>query len=140
MNKNPILIVEDDEDDSVILVNALKNLGVKNTLMCFESAISALKYLQATSEKTFLIISDINMPAMNGLDFKRFINNDRSLQAKNIPFIFLTTSADNNIVMQASGLSIQGYFQKPDNMNSMNEIARSIFSYWNQNILSNLPN
>jgi len=130
MLNSPILIVEDDKDDTELLTMALKAIGIKNEFICFQNPTEALVYLKETKRDTFLIISDVNMPLMNGLEFKKKINEDSVLFSKSIPFVFLSTSASVYIVNEAYSLSIQGYFQKPTNLQSMNNVARSIIDYW----------
>jgi two-component SAPR family response regulator len=130
MIKNPIIIVEDDNDDCELLTTALIEIGVKNEFLCFQNPRDALNYLKATKNDTFLIISDVNMPMMNGLEFKKKINEDTRLHKKCIPFVFLSTSASVYLVNEAYSLSIQGYFQKPNDIKRMNDVARSIVDYW----------
>ncbi len=130
MAEKLIMIVEDDPDDSEFLIAALQAKKIQMNYLCFQNGEEALAHLHATKNETFLIISDINMPLMNGLEFKRKINSDTKLRDKNIPFIFLSTSAKTNLVNEAFALSIQGYFQKPNNISQMNKLALSIIDYW----------
>lgn len=136
MNKNPILIVDDDEDDRNHLTEAFKEVGAENEFRLFDNVKSALEFLRSTDEKIFLIISDINMPRINGIQFKKEINDDKILNDKRIPFIFLSTSFDINDIRQAYKLCAHGYFNKPDDLPSFNKIARSIIAYWMNNELS----
>ena len=111
MNKNnPIVIVEDDDDDCEMLLHAFKEAGVVNPFKCFTNAPDAIHYLKSTVETPFIIISDINMPKINGLKFKSIINEDKEISQKRIPFIFLSTAKKNEFMERAFKLSIQGYF------------------------------
>lgn len=135
MNLNPIVVVEDDYDDCELLLQALTEAGSTNPFVCFTSGDEALEYLKNTKEEIFLIISDVNMPRMNGLDLKKNINKDHYLNEKNIPFVFLSTSSTWLIVKEAHRLCPQGYFKKPNNISELTDIARNIINYWQKNIL-----
>ena len=136
MNYNdPIILVEDDIDDCELLQQALTEAGSTNPFICFQSGDEALAYLKETRENIFLIISDVNMPRMNGLDLKKNINRDNNLNDKNIPFVFLSTSSTWLIVKEAHSLCPQGYFKKPNNILELTEIAKNIVNYWQRNIL-----
>lgn len=130
MNQFPIVIVEDDKDDCSFIIDALKEAGAQNEYRCFPSPVEALAYLRETEETPFIIISDINMPNMNGLAFKKVINNDEGLKSKRIPFVFLSTSAKPYLVDEAYHLSVQGFFQKPAGVSSYADVAQSIMQYW----------
>ena len=130
MNKSPIVIVEDDKEDCDILVEAFHQIGVKNPFRCFTTPLPAIEYLRSTREVPFIIISDMNMPVMNGLAFKNIINEDKTISKKRIPFVFLSTSKENSLIEKAFHLSIQGYFQKPNDVESLKGIARAIVEYW----------
>jgi CheY-like chemotaxis protein len=84
----PIIIVEDDHDDQQVLKEVFEELKLPNILRFFNSCVEALNYLLTTIERPFLIISDINVPAMNGFELKEKINQNEQLRRKNIPFIF----------------------------------------------------
>lgn len=132
---DPIILVEDDLDDCELLQQALTEAGSKNPFVCFTSGDQALAYLKDTQENVFIIISDVNMPRMNGLDLKKEINKDLVLNKKNIPFVFLSTSSTWLIVKEAHSLCPQGYFKKPNNIIDLTDIARNIVNYWQKNIL-----
>jgi DNA-binding NtrC family response regulator len=136
MNKNPIVLVENDMDDCEFLMNAFTEAGIKNEFRCFDDPVHALDYLTSTTEKTFIIISDINMPKMNGLKFKKAINENEKLNDKRIPFIFLTTSLNITDLREAYKLCVHGYFRKPDDINEYKVIANKIMDYWVHNELS----
>ncbi|MFT3910963.1 MAG: response regulator [Ferruginibacter sp.] len=140
MSKFPIVLVEDDKDDCEFIINALSEIGVTNEIRCFASPITAIEYLRNTSEIPFIIISDINMPGMNGLAFKRFLNDDALLNAKRIPFVFLSTSAASYLVDEAFNLCVQGYFQKPTALNEYGNIAKAIIEYWKNSKLPHALN
>lgn len=134
-DQDPIILVEDDIDDCELMQQALLEAGSTNPFICFTSGDQALAYLKGTTENIFLIISDVNMPRMNGLDLKKQINEDHTLNGKNIPFVFLSTSSTWLIVKQAHQLCPQGYFKKPNNITELIDTARNIISYWQRNIL-----
>ncbi|MFN2438469.1 MAG: response regulator, partial [Chitinophagaceae bacterium] len=107
MTRGPILIVDDDSDDQEIYADAIKAIGIKNEILFFGGGEDALDYLITTTEQPFIILSDINMPQMNGLQFKERIQQDNYLREKGIPFIFISTNATPSAVRQAHALSVQ---------------------------------
>ena len=126
----PIIIVEDDHDDQELLKEVFAELQIPNMLRFFNSCIDALQYLLTTIERPFLIISDINIPAMNGLQLKEKINENEILRRKNIPFIFLSTTSEKSIIEKAYDLFAQGYFIKPVKLADIKEMIIKIVDYW----------
>jgi CheY-like chemotaxis protein len=127
----PIIIVEDDHDDQELLKEVFEELNIPNIIRFFSSCFKALDYLLTTIERPFLIISDINLPAMSGLEFRMKINENEYLKKKAIPFVFLTTTRNNNFIEKAYEISIQGYFVKPFTVKDLTEMVRMIIEYWN---------
>lgn len=126
----PIIIVEDDHDDQEMIREVLGELRVPNILYFFNSCNAALHYLSTTIEHPFLIISDINIPAMSGLEFLKSIKEESQLKKKNIPFVFLTTSSDQTMMKEAYQLSADGYFVKPTSLADLKEMMVRIVEYW----------
>jgi CheY-like chemotaxis protein len=130
MTKGPIILVEDDPDDRDIYTEAIKAIGIPNEVRFFENGQTALDYLYTTKEQPFIILSDVNMPQMDGLQFKAHIQKDNYLRAKGIPFVFISTNAKASAVRMAHELSVQGYFEKPNNMSAIKDMLRKLFDYW----------
>ncbi|HEX8334971.1 MAG TPA: response regulator [Segetibacter sp.] len=130
MSKHPILIVEDDQDDCELIQTALKEIGVDNEQKCFHDGSEALKYLQTTSSKTFLILSDINMPQLNGFELKKQINSSAKLKKQGIPFVYLTTSTNKKDIDTAYDLFAQGFFTKPNKYGNLVELLKNVTNYW----------
>ena len=126
----PIIIVEDDNDDQEVLKEVFTELQVPNMLRFFSSCIDAFDYLLTTIERPFLIISDINIPAMSGLEFKDKINQHEALRRKNIPFVFFSTTSETTTIAKAYELLAQGYFIKPVKLIDIKETVLKIVDYW----------
>ena len=126
----PIMIIDDDSDDQELLNEILKELKVPNLTRFFDSCKHALDYLLTTIETPLLIISDINLPAMTGLEFCKKIMDNESLRVKNIPFVFLTTSNDQKVIAEAYEMSIEGFFVKPTSIGELKNLMRMIIDYW----------
>ena len=124
------MIIEDDQDDQYLLEEVFSILEIKNELKFFENGNKALHYLNTTTDKPFIILSDVNLPGMSGPEFKRSINENPYLRRKSIPFVFLTTTADPKAVEEAYDLLVQGYFQKPNKMEALKEMVKMIIDYW----------
>ena len=130
MTHGPIVIVEDDLDDQEIYGEAIKAIGITNETRFFKNGQEALKYLYTTFEQPFIILSDINMPVMTGLEFKEKIQNNDFLKKKGIPFVFISTNATGQAIRKAHELSVQGYFQKPSKMEDIQKMLSILFNYW----------
>lgn len=128
--KGPILLIDDDTDDQEIIAEVLLSLQVPNPLAVFKNGQEALDYLKTTSDKPFLILCDINMPIMDGLQFRAAIENDSFLRNKSIPFIFLSTTNNPSAVRQAYDLTIQGFFQKRNTLQELGNNLKMIIDYW----------
>ena len=68
-----IVIVDDDDDDHYILRRVCEKIGVAVPIVFFTDARNALEYLRTAKERPFLILSDVNMPVVNGLDNRFFL-------------------------------------------------------------------
>ena len=127
----PILIIEDDQDDQEILREAFTELGVRNKLLFFDKTKQAFDFLKTTSEKPFLILSDVNLPQQTGVEFKREVDSDPQLRKKSIPFVFFSTSIEKHAVDTAyKELTIQGFFQKSNNYQELKKVVSLIVEYW----------
>lgn len=134
-SKRPILLVEDDLVDRMTVERALKEIKVTNKLVMVENGEEALDYLRdPTSEKPGIILLDLNMPRMNGIDFLKVAKQDPAI--KRIPVIVLTTSRDERDRVESFNLGIAGYMLKPVDYLQFVEVVRAIDMYWT---LSELP-
>ncbi len=132
MAKNgPIIVVDDDADDQEILQEILKDLGIDNKLIFFIKGPDAFQYLKTTTDRPFIIFSDVNLPQQNGIEFKRQIDNDHQLRQKSIPFVFLSTFFDKKTVDTVyQELTIQGVFRKNNSYEELKGTIKLIVDYW----------
>ena len=131
MNKTgPIIIIEDDMDDQEVLVEIFEELDYKNKLIFFRDSTEALEYLIKTDIEPFLVLSDINMPKLNGLELREKVHNNEDLRLKSIPYLFFSTSAEQKHVIDAYSRSIQGFFVKPHGYDKLKKIIVQIVEYW----------
>lgn len=131
METGPIIIVEDDQDDKDIVDEVLKELKIPNKTIWFQKCMDAFDYLVSCDEQPFLIISDVNLPGQNGIEFKQQIDSHAELRKKSIPFVFFSTSADKTYVDDAyMNLTVQGYFKKAQSYQETKNIFKLMLEYW----------
>ena len=132
MNKNgPIIVIEDDEDDQEVLKRVFTELNYPNEVIFFGDGFIAYEYLESSNDKPFLILSDINLPKLNGFQLRDKVRNNEQLKLKCIPYLFLTTAAEQNSVVDAYSKSVQGFFTKPAQYVEILRVIKNIIEYWN---------
>ena len=135
-NSKPILLVEDDRVDAMTFERALKELNITNQLVHAANGEEALDYLSKNGGKNAcVILLDLNMPTMSGLEFLKIVKADEALRA--IPVIALTTSDYSDDKIESFKLGVCGYIVKPADYKSFVEAIGIVNSYWT---LSELPN
>ena len=122
--------MDDDEDDRQLVETVCRSLIYTNPIVHFENGLQLLAYLRATEQKPFLILCDINMPIINGLELRRKIDEDADLRRKSIPFVFFSTNAGPRDVNEAYELTVQGFFEKGSNLKQLTDRLRLILEYW----------
>lgn len=135
--KGPIIVIEDDIDDQEMLTTIFKKLNYVNKIVFYKDGNEALEYLNQTDVQPFLILSDINMPKINGFELREKIFTNKQLQTKCIPYLFFSTGADKKTVLDAYSLSVQGFFVKPNSMQGLECTIRKIVEYWQECIAPN---
>jgi CheY-like chemotaxis protein len=141
-NNLPVLLVEDDDVDIETVQRAFEKNRMTNPLYVAkngEEALSLLRHEGAYGDPgkwppPRIILLDLNMPIMNGLEFLKIIKNDDML--KNIPVIVLTTSKEESDRVESFQLSTAGYIVKPVDFDKFVEVIATINLYWT---LSELP-
>jgi CheY-like chemotaxis protein len=133
----PVVIIEDDEDDQQMLSEIFKNLAYDNEVIFFADGNKALVYLNQTDVTPFLILSDINMPRIDGMALRAMVKQNEKLNVKCIPYLFFTTAADKKFVMDAYSMSVQGFFKKPSSYEKLENTVRIIMEYWKECISPN---
>jgi CheY-like chemotaxis protein len=131
----PVLLVEDDTIDAMTVKRAFRDLQVVCPLVHRLNGEDALSYLmEEGQEPPCVILLDLNMPKMNGIELLRVIKADASL--KRIPVVVLTTSNEERDIVESFRLSVAGYVIKPVDYTEFVAAMRTIDLYWT---LSELP-
>lgn len=135
-NLKPVLLVEDDSVDAMTVSRAFKDLKIANQLVIRLNGEEALDYLRGNgNEKPCVILLDLNMPKMNGIEFLKIAKADEDM--KKIPVIVLTTSKDDQDKVNSFEFSVAGYIVKPVDYTKFVEAMRILEMYWT---LSEFPN
>jgi CheY-like chemotaxis protein len=128
-DSKPILLVEDDIVDALTVKKALAEIKVTNALVHKANGEEALKYLNDDYNlKPSLIFLDLNMPKMNGVEFLRLVKASSTL--KRIPVIVLTTSKDEQDIIDTFELSVAAYMVKSVDYARFVEMLRAVDLYW----------
>src|SRR5437868_11984446 len=125
-----ILLVDDDEIDVMNVRRAFEKGKIHNPLFRAEDGVRALEMLR---DGTFprerrLVLLDLNMPRMNGIEFLRELRADPELNATSV--VVLTTSNDERDKMNAYNLNIAGYLVKPVTFDSFCELMVALNKFW----------
>ena len=129
--KSSILAIEDDIVDSMLLKRVFSKLGIQNKLILKRNGKQGLEYLRSTSIFPTLILLDINMPVMSGLEFLEVIKKDKFLRM--IPVIVLTTSKHQGDKIQSFNLGIIGYLVKPSEFSKFISMMKAVKEYLEYN-------
>ena len=130
-SNNDIIVIEDDPDDREILQQVFRETYSNFHLVFFDNAPSAFNYLMSIPDKPFIIISDINLPGLSGIEFKKKIDSTDYLRKKTIPFVFLTTADSQRVVEDAyQSANLQGYFKKQNLLKEIRNQVQCIMEYW----------
>lgn len=131
MNKfGPIMIVEDDPDDQELLREALTSLNYPIEVVFCSDGFEALVCIENRDITPFIILSDVNMPRINGFELREKIRNSPKSNIRSIPFLLFTTGAQTEAVLHAYSKSVQGFFRKPNSLKDLEDILRKIIDYW----------
>lgn len=130
-----ILLVEDDEVDVMNVKRAFKKAMISNPLYVAGNGLEALSMLQGKNGEAppvpkhrRLILLDLNMPKMNGLEFLEVMRNDPEL--KSIPVVVLTTSDEDRDRIEAYHYNVAGYILKPVTFSNFAEVMTALNKYW----------
>ncbi|MFH0825884.1 MAG: response regulator [Pseudomonadota bacterium] len=127
--KRPVLLVEDDEVDAMTVERAMSDLQVANELIIVDDGEYALQWLNDEEHlRPCIILLDLNMPRMNGIEFLTVIKRDPVL--RRIPVVVLTSSKEEQDLVAGFDLGVAGYLIKPPTYEDFLEILRTVNLYW----------
>ncbi len=128
-----ILFIEDDAIEVIKFNRVLKTLGLNHVIIAAENGEDALEVLKEKETIPDVVILDLNMPKLNGIDFLKTLKNDAVL--KYIPAIILTTSNNHTDILQCYKIGIAGYILKPLKYEEYLDRIEKLLSYWSTNEL-----
>ncbi|WP_138484830.1 response regulator [Dyadobacter bucti] len=138
MNKNGVIIViEDDLDDQFFFEEAFKELEIPNQRIYLPDSHAALHYLGGPSKPSFLILSDISLPKLSGIELRAELRKNADIALKCVPHLYLTTAIYLQHVIDAYCESAQGFFVKPTEFNELKDLLDLITRYWKTSAASN---
>ena len=125
-----ILLVEDDQVDVMNVKRAFDRNRISNPLFVAGDGVEALEILRSgqVPHERRLVLLDLNMPRMNGIEFLRALRADEDLHAT--PVVVLTTSDDERDKIDAYNLNVAGYLVKPVTFINFVELMAALNKYW----------
>ena len=121
-------MVEDDPDDIYFFKEVVKNSQLNIRLTTFEDGGELYEFLLKNPSKQYLVLLDLNMPRLSGLETLKKLNN-YSLEKNNI-IIAYTTSNYKSDLEEAYQLGVKSYIVKPDNQKDLSELIETLLQYW----------
>jgi CheY-like chemotaxis protein len=140
----PILLVEDDENDVLLLQRAFRRAGIMNPLQIVRHGDDAVAYLEGSGEfadrsthpfPVFMLL-DLKLPRRTGLEVLEWVKERTGL--KRIPIVVLTSSKNDDDIDRAYELGANSYVVKPVSFETLIELAKSLELYWL--VLNERPN
>ena len=136
MADGKILLVEDNADDVLLTKRALERAHVANGLEVANDGIEALEYLRGegkhkgrdTDDMPVVVLLDLKMPRMGGLEFLRIVREDKRL--KLLPIVVLTSSKEEQDVIESYSLGANSYIQKPVDFDQFVKAIQTLGLYW----------
>lgn len=125
-----ILLVEDDQIDQMNVRRAFERNKIMNPLYIAENGLEALEMLRdgRVPDERRLILLDLNMPKMNGIEFLKHLREDPRLA--HTPVVVLTTSNDEQDKVNAYDFNVAGYLLKPVTFTNFVELTAALNKYW----------
>ncbi|MDQ6608891.1 MAG: response regulator [Bacteroidota bacterium] len=130
MDENPLLIIDDDEDDLELIKQAAAHLKSTHPIIFFKNGSELTAYLKTATKAPFLIISDVNLPGDDGFAIRRQLLETKDFKYKSIPYIFWSTAASEKQIQYAYDLPAQGFFFKSSNFDDLCSTLQIILEYW----------
>ncbi len=135
MSLEKILLVEDNQDDIVLTQRAFKKSNILNEIVVANDGIQALNYLKKEEDYSdnvdrnpVVILLDLNMPRMGGLEFLKTIREDTRF--KWLPVVILTSSREDRDVCESYNLGANSYIQKPVDFEQFVQAIQTLGLYW----------
>ncbi|MEW2921735.1 MULTISPECIES: response regulator [Flavobacteriaceae] len=128
-----ILFIEDDAIETMKFQRTLSKLASKHTLVEAKNGEEALEILQSGKSLPDIILLDLNMPRMNGIEFLGILKQHDKI--KYLPTIVLTTSENRDDLLECYKIGIAGYIIKPLKYEDYETKLKSVLEYWNINEL-----
>ena len=136
MSKKIILLVEDNPDDELLAIRALKKNNISNEVVVARDGVEALDYLFGTgahagrdmSEMPQIIMLDLKLPKIDGFEVLRRLRSDE--RTKLLPVVVLTSSREAQDLTESYSLGANSYIRKPVNFAQFTEAIRQLGLYW----------
>lgn len=128
-----ILLVEDNIIEILKLKRAIEYLGMNHEVLEAENGEIALDSIKQEEINPDIVLLDLNMPKMNGLEFLAIVRNDESM--RHLPIIILSTSNNNRDLKEAYKLGVSGYILKPLKYDDYVKKIEYTLQYWSNNEL-----
>ncbi len=125
---NHVILVEDDPDDIYFFRQVIKNSGSDVRTTIFQDGASLIEYLSNNDSDQYLILLDLNMPRMSGLETLQELDK-RDLIKKNILIVYTTSSYQRDLE-EAYQLGVKSYIVKPDNQKDLSQLIDTLLQYW----------
>lgn len=139
MSQKRILLLEDNEIEAQCVFRAIRKLGLNCTIEHKINGEEGLNYLLTPNiQLPSLIITDLNMPKMSGIEFITHLKQAKNL--RKIPILVLTTSSNELDLLSAFNQSVAGYIKKPMEFSQFISIMEVIFNYWciNEDVINDI--
>lgn len=127
--KGKFIFIDDDVQEHIMFKKALK-IYCDNEVVSAYDGEEGLNLIKENKDDIFIIICDINMPKINGLELKRMIEGTPELKIKAIPFVFHSTHDNGIVVKEAYALGIQGFVKKADDLTQSVTNLDILIRFW----------
>ncbi|MBT8269672.1 MAG: response regulator [Bacteroidia bacterium] len=132
-NRLKILLIEDDIIEVMKFKRTVSSLKLEHVITVAENGETALQTLMKTDSLPELILLDLNMPKINGIEFLNILKKDKNLH--HIPAVILTTSSNKNDIVECYRMGIAGYLIKPLKYEDYVSNIEKLLAYWSINEL-----
>jgi two-component system response regulator len=136
VNERTILLVEDNPDDEMLMLRAMKKCGIRNPVITMRDGLEAIQYLFATGKYEFrdpddmpgVVLIDLNLPKIDGLEVLRRMRAD--YRTKLLPVAIFTSSAEEQDLINGYSLGANSYVRKPVDFSVFSKVVEQLLTYW----------